>query len=353
MSIFRQKPRKTPKPLLIGVILIVLVVLLSSRESSNNSFFNLASVGDVPAIALESDFFADPVKKARPELPDFVLIQGNYLQSSLPAFTVTPQVLGALLEGFEKEDVQKIIIEYIVESGDTLSLIAPKFNVSVNTILWANNLTQSSTIKPGQKLIIPPVSGVIHYVKDGDTVSEIAKKYKAKTDEVVSFNELSNENDISIGDILVIPNGTISAPAPGYAPVWIPLAKNYFICPVSSPCRLTQGLHWYNAVDFSHGKCGEPIFAAAGGSVLKVKLTNSTSRWAFGGAGNNLTILHPSGAVTFYGHIASSFVSPGDDVSQGQIIALLGGQPGTPGAGKSTGCHLHFGVSGARNPFAR
>lgn len=349
-----KKFRKMPKSLLIGLILIVLVVFLSSRESPNNSFFNLASVGDVPATAPENDFFADPVKKARPELPDFVLIQGNYLQSSLPAFTVTPQVLGALLEGFEKEDVQKIIVEYIVESGDTLSSIAQKFNVSVNTILWANNLTQASTIKPGQKLIIPPVSGVIHYVKAGDTVSEIAKKYKVKTEEIISFNELSNENDIFSGDILIVPNGIISSvPTPGYAPVWVPLAKNYFICPISSPCRLTQGLHWYNAVDFSHGKCGEPIFAAAGGKVLKVKLTNSTSRWAFGGAGNNLTILHPNGAVTFYGHIASSFVNPADDVSQGQIIALLGGQPGTPGAGKSTGCHLHFGVSGAQNPFAR
>ena len=54
-----------------------------------------------------------------------------------------------------------------------------------------------------------------------------------------------------------------------------------------------------------------------------------------------------------YGHIAASFVNPGDQVSQGRIIALMGGQPGTPGAGLSTGCHLHFGVSGAKNPFAR
>jgi len=129
------------------------------------------------------------------------------------------------------------------------------------------------------------------------------------------------------------------------------LASSYFICPHSA-CRISQYLHWYNAIDFG-GKCGDPIIAAAAGTVLKVQLTSSTSRWVFGGAGNHLTILHPNGVVTMYGHLSASLVKPEDVVSQGQMIALMGGQPGTPGAGLSTGCHVHFGVTGARNPFAR
>ncbi len=266
---------------------------------------------------------------------------------------VTPQILATLVEGYEAEDIKKVIVEYIVESGDTLWSLAEKFNISLDTILWANNLNKNSLIKPGQKLIIPPVSGIIHYVKTGDTISEIAKKYKGKAEEITSFNELSSEGDIYIGDVIIIPNGAMPLPQVQYVQEWAPLASSYFICPISSPCRITQGLHWYNAIDFSHGKCGEPIFAAAGGQVLKVKLTSSTSRWAFGGAGNTISILHPNGVVTSYGHIVNSFVNPGDQVSQGQIIALMGGTPGTPGAGKSTGCHLHFGVSGARNPFSR
>jgi murein DD-endopeptidase MepM/ murein hydrolase activator NlpD len=115
---------------------------------------------------------------------------------------------------------------------------------------------------------------------------------------------------------------------------------------------MTQGFHWYNAIDFSHGQCGEPIYAAAGGTIQKVKLTDSRSVWAYGGAGNHVTILHPNGVVSFYGHLASAPVSPGDQVSQGQVIGYMGGAPGMAGAGKSTGCHVHFQVTGARNPFA-
>jgi len=297
--------------------------------------------------------FLGPTKKFSVESPDFLLVEKNSLTSVAPPTTFSPQVLGALFEGYEPEDIKKIIVEYQVEEGDSLWAIATKFDITLNTLLWANNLNQNSTIQPGQKLIIPPVSGVIHHVKTGDTISEIAQKYKAKTEDIKSFNGLSSEADIFVGDILVIPNGVIPPPPVEYAPVWVPIADSYFICPIPSPCRITQRLHWYNAIDFSHGNCGEPIYAAAGGTVLKVELTNSTSRWAFGGAGNHLTILHPNGVVTMYGHIAASFINPGDQVSQGQIIALMGGQPGTPGAGLSTGCHLHFGVSGAKNPFAR
>lgn len=288
-----------------------------------------------------------------PESPEFLLVENSSLKSATPPTTFSPQILGALVGGYEVEDTKKVITEYITEEGDSLWSLSQQFNISLNTILWANNLNQNSLIKPGQKLIIPPVTGVIHHVKSGDTVSDIAKTYKGKLDEIIAFNNLSDEGDVYIGDVVIVPNGTIPAPSVQYAPQLVPLAQSYFICPIAAPCRITQRLHWYNAIDFSHGKCGEPIYAAAAGTVLKVKLTSSTSRWAFSGAGNHLTILHPNGVATTYGHIAVSLVNPGDEVSQGQIIALMGGQPGTPGAGLSSGCHLHFGVSGARNPFSQ
>lgn len=340
------------KPILLGTIFLFGLVSFSFF------LFSAGIAGWQPALLeganneSSQSLFLGPVQRFSLESPDFVLVGKNSLISFAPPMTISPQVFGALVGGYETEDVKKIIAEYEAEKGDSSWSIAAKFDITLDTLLWANNLTKNSIIKIGQKLIIPPISGVIHHVKAGDTVSEIVQKYKAKAEELISFNNLSGEADIFVGDILIIPGGVMPPPSVEYASTWVPIDASFF-CPISPPCRITQGLHWYNAIDFSHGKCGEPIFAAAAGEVLKVKLTDSTSESAFGGAGNHLTILHPNGVVTMYGHIATSFVSPGEQVSRGQIIALMGGQPGTPGAGKSTGCHLHFGVTGARNPFAK
>lgn len=320
-------------------------------------FVLFAPTNEAVPLILTDDFnasnanFITSAEKVK-ESPDLSIIQKNSLAAVSPPLMVTPQVLGALASGETYEWKEREVVEYIVGPGDNLWSIAEKFSISLETILWANNLNKNSLIQIGQKLVILPVSGVIHHVQKGDTVGQIAQTYKAKMDDILAFNDLSGDGDIYAGDILIVPSGVMPPPVV-YAPKIVPLASSYFICPVSEPCRITQGLHWYNAIDFSHSKCGEPIFAAAAGEVLRAQLTNSRSKWAFGGAGNNLTILHPNGVITFYGHLQTTFVNQGDYISQGQMIATMGGQPGTPGAGNSTGCHLHFGVTGARNPFAR
>lgn len=287
------------------------------------------------------------------ESPDLCIIEGSAVRAVPVPAALTARALGALIGSDVESEAHKEIVEYIVESGDTVWSIAERFNISSEAILWANDLNKNSLLKLGKTLVIPPVSGIIHHVAQGDTIGSIAEKYKAKSGEIISFNDISSQGEIFISDILVVPGGVMPKQVAITATEYIPLAQSYFICPVSAPCKITQGLHWYNAIDFSHGECGEPIYAAAEGTVLKVMITDSRSMWVFGGAGNHLTILHPNGVVTFYGHLQTSLVSPGQRVSQGQIIALMGGRPGASGAGNSTGCHLHFGVNGARNPFAK
>lgn len=275
-------------------------------------------------------------------------MQGNTAMSVSVPVSADSKTLGAIMgTGGELEsDGGHDIKEYIVQRNDTLSSIAENYSISLNSILWANEMSSKSTIKPGQKLIIPPVSGVIYHVKDGDTLSEIAETYKGKTSEIIEFNNLSGEVDIYVGDILVVPEGEMPKKTTYYASFpKVPIGSSYFIYPHSAG-YISQGLHWYNAIDFA-GQCGDPIVAAAGGTVQRVEYG-----WN-GGAGNYVRILHPNGVSTMYGHVQKATVSPGQSVSQGEIIALMGGRPGMAGAGISTGCHVHFDVRGAANPFAR
>ncbi|MFH1714364.1 MAG: M23 family metallopeptidase [Candidatus Nealsonbacteria bacterium] len=343
----------------LGVSSVIFLAFISLASGSiadslyNKGDFSIASLSNDLQEPVEEEVFAGLSQKSWPESPEFLLLGDSSLKAVSPPSTFSPQALGALVGGYEFADAKRIITEYVVEPGDTLSGISGKFSISLNTLLWANSLSKGSLIQPGQKLTILPVSGVIYHVKPGDTISEIADKYKGKLAEIITFNNLSDEGDIYVGDIVIIPDGEEPKASYQYAPSSSPLADSYFICPIASPCIVTQNLHWYNAIDFSHGKCGEVIYAAAAGEVLKVKLTSSTSRYALNGYGNHMTILHPNGVVTYYGHISTALVSQGDKVSQGQPIALMGGRPGTPGAGNSTGCHVHFGVSGSRNPFSK
>lgn len=268
---------------------------------------------------------------------DLNIIESSLLAPSAPPFLVRGRILGAL-GGFEPK---KEIEEYLVKEGDILSTIASQFDISLETLLWANDLSLSSIISPGQKLIILPVSGILHVVEGGDTISGIAQIYEAETDKIVGFNDLSSQDDIFVGDFLIIPGGEMPALRPTYTQV--PLSQNPFICPIPASCRITQGLHWFNAVDFSNGKCGEPVFAAAGGQVQRTGYGNVS--------GYYVRILHANGVVTFYGHLAKITANPGQKVFQGQIIGYVGYSGVTNPQGPA-GCHLHFDVRFARNPFA-
>ncbi len=277
------------------------------------------------------------------ETPDLKIIQDNTLGGVATPSIVSSKVLGDTFGSNNQNS--KTITDYEVQPGDTLQSIAAAHNITVNTLLWANDLTSSSTIKVGQTLAIMPTDGVLHAVKSGDTISAIAQKYKAQSEDVIAYNDLANQDDIYIGDILIVPGGKMPAKSTAPIATQIPVASNFFIFPTQG--KITQGLHYYNAVDVAN-KCGTPVYAAAAGVVQRAVGNGGYNA----GMGNHITILHSNGTVTYYGHLMTLLVRPGDKVYTGQNIALMGGQPGMAGAGKSTGCHLHFQVVGARNPLS-
>lgn len=79
------------------------------------------------------------------------------------------------------------IVRYTIVSGDTLGKISERYNVSMDAIRWANDISLD-ILKPGMVIKVPPTSGVVHTVKNGDTLSAIAAKYEISSYDITSFN---------------------------------------------------------------------------------------------------------------------------------------------------------------------
>lgn len=99
------------------------------------------------------------------------------------------------------------LLTYKVHSGDSLSVIAEKFGVSVSSIVWANDFDANSSLKSGQTVKIPPVTGVVYAVQAGDTVQAISDKFKIPADKIVKQNGLVAGVDLEIGQTVIVPGG--------------------------------------------------------------------------------------------------------------------------------------------------
>jgi surface antigen len=103
---------------------------------------------------------------------------------------------------------------YTVREGDTLSAIAARNLITLNTILWANDIEDVDDIKPGDALFILPLSGLTHVVAEGETVDSIATKYRADRDRIIAFNELPATGEVRTDQEIVIPDGQKDIPKP-------------------------------------------------------------------------------------------------------------------------------------------
>lgn len=232
------------------------------------------------------------------------------------------------------------IIEYKVEGGDTISGIAAKFDVSIETVKWTNKLDSVDSIAPGDTLKIPPVTGVVHQVKQGENLDSIAKKYSADAQTIVDFpfNYIDDSLSLKVGENLVVPNGVMpEPPKPKNAPAALakvtggkPAGKGSGILRWPLTGGISQYPSWWHpgAIDIT-ANVGSAITAADSGKVVTV-----LKQWY--GYGWHIVIDHGNGYTTLYAHLSAIYVYPGEGVSKGQVIGAVGM------TGRSTGPHLHF-----------
>ncbi|MFA5386482.1 MAG: peptidoglycan DD-metalloendopeptidase family protein [Candidatus Paceibacterota bacterium] len=302
-----------------GPITTANLVAVFDTKATENKDFGVSNTGLNGFSVAESD----------EELAGFALVEDSaFLSSSGPLKNILTK----------KEN----LMIYKVQSGDTISKVAENFGISVNTLIWANSSLSNRSLTPGQEIILLPVSGVIYKVVSGDTLESIAKLYKVDVEKIKQYNDVSS--GLAAGTTLVIPGAKPSTKtiADTSAYSGLPKVSGYFTMP-------TTGWNWgrlhaTNAVDIANS-CGTPIFAAAEGLVMEVD-----SNGYNGGYGNYLKIEHSNGTKTLYAHASKIFVTQGQMVQKGELIANIGNTGNTHGY---TGCHLHFEVYGAQNPFAK
>ncbi len=244
--------------------------------------------------------------------------------------------------------------EYRVQEGDTVSSIALKFGVNIDTIMWENNLKSVDAIKVNQILKILPVTGVRHIVKRGETIYSLAKSHQVDAQNIVDypFNVFANDETfaLSAGQELIIPDGvkpkeiiidTTRYLARTVAPIPGVVGEGNFMWPTAG--YISQKYAWYHqAVDIAN-KSNPNVVASQGGTV-------TTAGWNAGGYGNYVVVDHGNGYRTLYAHLLNNTISvkAGERVGQGQKLGVMGS------TGRSTGTHLHFevfGPSGKLNPL--
>jgi len=231
------------------------------------------------------------------------------------------------------------VISYSVKNGDTPASIAASYGITTQTLIASNPALKKKSIKSGQLVQILPVSGVLHKVADGETLVSVAQLYNVSKDNVREFNSGIELDNLLAGTSLVIPGVANSKNSNSNSGNDSSSTRGYFRLPAEGVNWGT--LHSKNAVDIAN-ICGTPIFASAEGLVIAADSVGWNN-----GYGSFVTIEHPIGTKTKYAHLERVGVEVGNYIKQGDVIGDMGQ------TGDATGCHLHFEIEGAKNPFVK
>ncbi|MFA5870512.1 MAG: peptidoglycan DD-metalloendopeptidase family protein [Candidatus Paceibacterota bacterium] len=231
---------------------------------------------------------------------------------------------------------------YKVQKGETLRGIASKFSLSTTTIQLANPQIKKE-VKRGESITILPTNGLLYSVKPNDSIVSVSEKYEVSQSLIKQFNP-------SYIAVFSEGSGTIFLP---YATVKenevvaknLPNTNGFFSLPAIG---WNWGeLHKENAVDIAN-KCETNVVAAADGVAIKDDIFGSGPLGWNGGYGSFVLLEHTNGTKTRYAHLNEIVVDIGDVVSRGQTLGTMGN---TGNAESVNGCHVHFEVIGAKNPF--
>ncbi|WP_108929838.1 peptidoglycan DD-metalloendopeptidase family protein [Leptospira johnsonii] len=215
------------------------------------------------------------------------------------------------------------VVTYKVKRNETLSEIATRYKVSMESIAGSSSINLEDTLYPGQILQIPNKQGLLYKFKAGDTVAKVASLYKVNLDEILEENKLDDLDILRPGQKVFLPGAVIPDPAPKWV---VPVTSH--IVTSNYGWRTFPQHKFHEALDLKANY--EAVMAARNGKVV-------FSGW-MGGYGNAIVIEHNDDFKTLYAHNSRLNVKRGDYVVGGKKIATSGC------TGYCFGPHLHFEV---------
>lgn len=258
------------------------------------------------------------------------------------------------------------VIQYEVQSGDTIFSIAERYGLKPESIAWANDRSIIGSLRPGRTINILPVDGALWTVPSEQTIQQVAEQFRVDPYAIIDspYNDLFSAEPTSVlpvGTQVVVPggeaeqitwtarvetrdtstNGAQNASASGGQIIfepgdpgscgWVdnPGNPGTWVYPMPpGSYQWTRGYSSYHTgVDLA-ASVGAPVAAANGGTVV-------FAGWNSYGYGYAVVLAHGS-YMTLYGHLSAINVGCGQYVSAGQNIAAVGS------TGNSSGPHLHF-----------
>jgi len=233
-----------------GFIAIIVVAVSAGRVNSQSSLIStnsnntasdkssLITTGAVLAEGSSSMISSDLSQKAKD-----ISSQSNLTTSGDDFLSKKQPVTAA---GAPSRD----ILTYVVKDGDTISSLSSKFNITTDTIKWANNIVDENNLKPGAQLVILPVSGVLYTGTGNDDLNNLASTYQANPSIIDSFNMLDGKSPAS-GQKIVIPDGVKPAAAPVSAVTQLAATGNN----QKSGPAISYSLRSSNGNTYAYGYC--------------------------------------------------------------------------------------------------
>ncbi len=99
---------------------------------------------------------------------------------------------------------------YVVQPGETLTLIAEKFNTTVNEIINVNGIVDANLISEGTELFIPGLEGIsgrllTRSVNVGETLEDLSHANNISLQTLLTLNKITSPNEVFVGTNIIIP----------------------------------------------------------------------------------------------------------------------------------------------------